>query len=83
MSDVQTIEQMIAAVGAPRNYAEQALLNRMREYAAAESAPGMTAGYTEWIKALITMHCILTFREHGGAPVIPGVYGVPAGEVQP
>jgi hypothetical protein len=86
-----TIEEMIAELGAPRSYAEQALLRRMREWAEQSATAQaiiergepwqrdyqLLRQQSAWDGALATKHAIECFREHGRAAVIPGVFGVP------
>jgi len=93
IDDLPTIDTMIASLGAPRNYAEQALLAKLREQAARHAAlltqmtdPALRwrHGFVrarangEWASAYATVSTIEAFREHGHKPVMPGVYGIPA-----
>ena len=91
-----TIAQMIARLGAPENYAEQALLHSLRELSARHAAleqqlaSGDLSVYMHdqignraqllWWEASTTAHAIATIRTHGHTAVIPGVYGVEAVE---
>ena len=82
----ETIAEMIAELGAPRNLAEQALINEMRQnaewYETTEAErQGRYVAWSAWTDALATKHAIIVFRQCGTVAVIPGVYGVSKVEV--
>lgn len=71
MPDPISIEAMIAELSPPQNYAEQVLIDSMREYAAAESTlVSVQMRYAEWCKANMAKHCIQMYRRYGSMPVL-------------
>ena len=89
-----TIAELIARLGPPRNYAEQALIADLRllesrhaELEAQAEDEALSSFRRErvrfdalvvWFEAHTMAATIATYRKDGHVAVIPGVYGVPA-----